>query len=292
MENISVIINLFIFHTRILYYFSYLDHLYHETMTISRLFFGLLLLLLFTTCRSSSETISCRDQTDYHVLLFRICEKSVYCSRIYYIDPTLDTGSSLASNINTMEIRKLRDFTRFNHQMERVVMFDVYNYTDISQNNSMIASARHHASVIMIMEKEKILSKMLPSEWLAETRIIFSSLPLDSNIAPSYCSEIYDIMHPENKLFIYSVLMALQTFKLFISEEFSCADPNEKLYLTNEGVFKCICSKGKTCNSESNFATILEVLMIFIATGLFLWAGATFFSTFMIQNQIQSLKKQ
>ena len=278
-------------------------------MIISRLFFGLLLLLLlFTTpYRSSSETISCRDQTDYHVLLFRICEKSVYCSRIYYIDPALDTGSSLASNINTMEIRKLRDFTRFNHQMERVVMFDVYNYTDIPQNqSSMIASARHHASTVMmmIMEKEKILSKMLPSEWLAETRIIFSSLPLDnssssssgssssSNIVPSYCSETYDIMQPENKLFIYSVLMALQTFKLFISEEFSCADPNEKLYLTNEGVFKCICSKGKTCNSESNFATILEVLMIFIAIGLFLWAGATFFSTFMIQNQIQSLKKQ
>ena len=193
-------------------------------------------------------TLSCYDLTDYHILLFRICEKSIHCSRIYYIDPILDT-----SNFTHMQsdIKKLHDFDRFNHQMERVTMFDVYNFTlgEVNQN--------------LILEKEKILTTMLPPEWFIDTQILLTGggggEPTNSS---SYCSESYNMTEPENRLFIYSALMSLQTFKLFISEEYSCADPNEKLYMTGDGTFKCICSKGKSCNNESNFSTILIVLIV------------------------------
>ncbi len=226
---------------------------------------------MIVQCSEEDEIIQCRDQIDYHTLLFRICEKSAHCSRLYYIDPDLDTSNF--TSIAT-DIRQLHDFDRFNHQMERIVMFDTYENT--TANNSVIAT------------QDKILSTMLPAEWLIKIQIMFTGL--DSTTIPS-CSESYDTLDPTNRLFIYSVLMSLQTFKLYISEEYSCSDPNEKLYMTGDGTFKCICNKGKSCANESNFATILIVLITFLLTGVIIWIIMTFYSTIFTSRQIQELKQ-
>jgi len=226
--------------------------------------------LFLYQCSNGGEIVQCQDQTDYHTLLFRICEKSAHCSRLYYIDPDLDTSNF--THISS-DIKKLHDFDRFNHQMERVTMFDAYNKSTGSNDSNILT---------LITPKEKILSTMLPPEWFTETQIIFTGL--------SPCSESYDILDPGNRLFVYSVLMSLQTFKLFISEEYSCSDPNEKLYMTGDGTFKCICNKGKSCDNESNFETILKVLIVFLLVAVSLWIFTTFYSTISVSRQIQELK--
>lgn len=262
-------------------------------MILYRLLFTSILLLLFYQC-NCDEIVRCHDQLDYHGLLFRICEKSAHCSRLYYIDPDLDTSNF--THIGS-GIRKLHDFDRFNHQMERVIMFDAYNMSVAPTDNST-------SIMTLITPKEKILSTMLPPEWVTEIQIIFTGLAVHSTtttttnlsssstiiIGTHSCTESYDILDPENRLFVYSVLMSLQTFKLFISEEYSCSDPNEKLYMTGGGTFKCICSKGKSCNNESNFEIIIVILMIFLLVSVSLWIFITFFSTISTSRQIQKLK--
>jgi hypothetical protein len=138
---------------------------------------------------------------------------------------------------------------------------------------------------------------MIPTEWSSEVKIIFSSTSSGGGDDSELCGgRTYDLISSNadgnSKLFLSNTLIALQTFKLFISEEFTCSDPNEKLHLTSKGEFICICSKGKSCNNESNFANILEILMIVMAISIFLWAVSNFFTTFSIQNQIDTLKKQ
>ncbi len=241
---------------------------------------SLVLLLLCQSGVSNGEVIQCVDQIDYHSLLFRICEKSAHCSRLYYIDPELDTANF--THISS-GIRKLHDFDRFNHQMERLSMFDTFDNLDPDNEN---------ISNIVIQplttSKEKILSTMLPPEWFIETQIVF--MGMNSSSTPSSCSESYDILDANNRLFVYSVLMSLQTFKLFISEEYACSDPNEKLYMTGDGTFKCICNKGKSCNNESNFATMLMIAMVFLLIAVILWIFLTFYSTISTSRQIQELK--
>lgn len=262
-------------------------------MILYRLLFTSILLLFYQcSCDGEIILVQCHDQLDYHGLLFRICEKSTHCSRLYYIDPDLDTSNF--THIGS-GIKKLHDFDRFNHQMERVIMFDAYNMsivaTPTTDNSTTTTSI-----MTLITPKEKLLSTMLPPEWVTEIQIIFTELVVHSNLSSSIstthhsCTESYDILAPENRLFVYSVLMSLQTFKLFISEEYSCSDPNEKLYMTGGGTFKCICSKGKSCNNESNFETIIIILMIFLLIGVSMWIVITFFSTISTSRQIQKLK--
>ncbi len=238
--------------------------------------FKSVLVLLFSLSihHTNCQTIVvCQNQTDYHTLLFKICERSLPCSRLYYIDPILDTN-----NLTDTNIMNLHDFVRFSHQMERISIFDVYYNGSTLDNPIGIAVAR-----------EKLLSKMIPIEWASEIKIIFSPSLAESE----RCGGTYDLSSANgNKIFFHSVLNALQTFKLFISEEFACSDPNEKLHLTDEGEFICICKKGKSCNNESNFANILEIVMISVAITVFMWAVSNIFSTFSIQNQIDALKKQ
>lgn len=245
----------------------------------------LLFLLVFNTLAQSNgvdndddEVIQCQDQIDYHSLLFRICEKSAHCSRLYYIDPELDTSNF--THISS-GIRKLHDFDRFNHQMERIFMFDTYEGDNTLTNISSIAT-----------QDKKILSTMLPPQWFMKIRIKFTSSDASSSSSiHTLCSEAYDILDPTNRLFVYSVLMSLQTFKLFISEEYACSDPNEKLYMTGDGTFKCICNKGKSCNNESNFATILIILITFLLLAVILWIFITFYSTVSTSRQIQELRQ-
>ena len=155
-----------------------------------------------------------------------------------------------------------RDFDKFRRQLARLSLFA------LSGSGNYLAA-----------EGIPLLSRILPAEWLPDVRV-----QLDSERALS-CGESYE---PE-PLVIYSALYALQTYRMFVSDEAHCHNHNERLVLDQEGHFRCICAEGKSCSNESNFETILTVLMAILITLMAAWVMSTLFSTFTIKREIARL---
>lgn len=184
-------------------------------------------------------TLTCRDPTDLYSLLFHICNRSVLCRELYYIEEHAPDAAEARS----------RDFEKFQRQLSLIRLFGAAG-EDSSDPN---------------VTSRLFVTHLWPAEWTPYYQVGYNS-------AQSYgCAQSVNLQAPEQRAFVYSVMNMMLVYKQYISNEHYCNDHNERLLLDEgDGQFHCECRAGKVCqNDQANFNTIMALLAVFVL-GLFL----------------------
>lgn len=215
---------------------------------------GMIVLLLYFIVVVQSQILVCQDETDYYQWLYGICIQSSPCRQLYYLYPILG-GRSLNQIKETPEkeafvaYRNSKDFSLFQHQLSRILIFQI-NSTD---------------------ERRLVLKGLVPDTWLPNLTII-----LRNNTA-LLCSD-NDTIDPSVAIV---ALYSMHLYKMVLSDEFFCHDPNERLLLdplTNATI--CVCKKNKSCDNDSHFDFLITFLVTLLIFGMIINTISIFASLF------------
>ena len=255
--------------------------------------FYLFISILFTLNGIKAEinslpntTIECKDLDDYYDLLYKICSKSLDCREIFYIDYTYNYIDTIVDNtsisqwetnqkIKLEDYRLRNDFEKFKYQLKLIYLFEMIFVDNITTN---------------ITTNDLFMKKILPLQWMP-------SFTIKINETQTFqCSNesIINITYPssqEYREFIYIVLNSLNTYRILFGGQI-CSDYNEHLILdsiTNQTY--CVCKKDKSCSNESNFRTMMVMLMVGIMVLLLIIVFATYFDIYKTKNVIKIIKK-
>lgn len=198
------------------------------------------LLLFVTLCSGAEIIVSCQSEEDYYRLLYSICLSSPPCKILFHLTPpTLinDTAVAVTPPEQLAYITQLgeEDFALFQYQASQYTILPL-----TTQNHS-----------------ESVLGKVLPGVWLPNISVL-----IDASLT-SPCALIGNI----EASVALTALYAMHLYKMIISDEFFCHNPNERIFLdieTREPY--CRCKTGKECESESNFNQLYTFLQIVLIT--------------------------
>lgn len=186
-------------------------------------------------------TLQCRDTTDLFGLLFHICNRSVLCRELYYIEDHAHDAQEAQS----------RDFLKFQYQLSLIRLFGTAG-EDASDAN---------------VTGRLFVTHLWPADWTPYYQVQYNTaLPQGYG-----CAQSVNLQAPEQRAFVYAVMNMMLVYKQYISNEHYCNDHNERLLLDEgDGQFHCECRAGKVCQTDqANFNTIMALLTIFVL-GLFL----------------------
>lgn len=212
---------------------------------------------------SDMEHIACQSEDDYYRLLYRICIQSSPCKHLFHLYPLLDTASNekIPETTAFTEYRNQRDFDLFTHQLSRSLIFRI-----------------HNADVVIQDERRLVLQNLVPEAWLSE---------IDVHIAKSgtACSE--GEIRPNHAI---HALYAMHLYKITVSDEFFCRDPNERFLLDPEtDTDYCLCKKKKSCHNDSNFDHYLTIFMPILVFALLIFAFAIIANLFYTRHLLHQL---
>lgn len=209
------------------------------------------IVVLIALCQTSDEIV-CQSENDYYLLLYKICIQSAPCRHLYHLYP-LEVESALANNgvpetDAFIDYRNQRDFGLFRYQLSRLLIFRVSNAT----------------------ERRLVLQNLVPDAWLPNITVSFSR-------GGDACS---DEEHIQPIHAIYA-LYAMHLYKMVVSDEFFCRDPNERFLLDplTDTSF-CIDKTGKSTHNESNFDHYLTLFMPILIFSMLIFAFALFANLF------------
>lgn len=227
-----------------------------------------LLLLLFLTGIISGETITCHDEDDYYHFLYNICAQALPCKHLFHLYPlTTNDASHLAGTPERtafIDYRNDRDYQLFRHQLSGKALFPLLE---------------------QVATSHIVLHKTMPDAWLPTVSVLFKQGSVASSSPP--CREDTSLHNPVT---VMTVLYALHIYKLTVSDDFFCHDPNERLFIdvvTNDTI--CVCKTGKVCDNDSNFDELFTFLLVILIFGIFAFIITIFVGLFYKRSMIYDL---
>jgi len=203
--------------------------------------------------------ITCKDTEDYHTLLYQTCRRFAPCSRAYYLRFIPNATIAVASPRTPTDIR---EFHKFVYQIKRLVFFN------------------HPRSV---------LNGLLPQEWQPPITVVISNASTGCSGGGGGTHHITAAMTTDGQLFTYSALLAMQNFKMYVADESLCAEANEQLVMTGDSQVECLCLLGKSCQNESNYSTVLIVLIAVFLAAVVLWIPSIFVGLFVTTQRMHTI---
>jgi hypothetical protein len=80
----------------------------------------------------------------------------------------------------------------------------------------------------------------------------------------------------ENRLLFFELLYALESYKDLVADDMPCSDYNERLIMTSDRQFHCICKPGKSCHNDDRYHDILIALQVILCVLVLAWLFAQF----------------
>lgn len=176
--------------------------------------------------------IRCNNYRDFYRLLYKICNHSILCRELYYIDgPSMYKAS----------------FERFANQLSVAQLFILYNHHNTATNKSSINMAT----------QPYILQDMWPVEWNPRYLIVLKAL----NDTSAHCHTSIDLLASENIPFVHLSLHLLHIFKTFVNKH-TCPHANERLLFDSQKRAHCVCITGKLCGAQRNYTIVIIILLV------------------------------
>lgn len=222
---------------------------------------------------ASMHVIGCRDQTDYHYLLYRICNRSTLCRQDYYFDEEDRSINAPLSPQSYTAAQLTQSVRRFLYQLEYTQFFVTQDYNDAPEGTV-------HDQVFLLEEN-------WPVDWLPNYVIHFDRVRHNAT-----CSRTASLASAQYREFSQLTLYQLQTHRHFVANERYCYDPNEELKLDDMGHKHCMCRRGKSCNEDANFRAIIIGLSVTLMVILLLWILGNLFSHRAVMKQLHELNEK
>lgn len=223
-----------------------------------------LLWLFLFICVISGETINCHDEDDYYHFMYNICSQSLPCKHLFHLYPlTPDDASHLQKTPERsafIDYRNDRDYQLFRHQL---------------LGRPILPQQQQQQQRI-------VLHNTMPDAWLPTTSVLYKQ-----DVATPRCSEDTSLHNPVT---VMTVLYAMHIYKLTVSDDFFCHDPNERLFIdpvTNDTI--CVCKTGKVCDNDSNFDELFTFLLVILIFGIVAFIITIFVSLFYKRSMIYDL---
>lgn len=192
--------------------------------------------------------IECRNYRDFYQLIYSICNQSILCSEMYYLD-------NRASNNDY-------NFRKFVYQLSLSQLFLVHDY------NSPL-SLEEQASYTQLF----LLEDNVPIEWIPHYII---NLRNTTNVT---CATSVNLYSSENINFVHSTTYLLHAYKYYVQNDYQCNQFNEWLILDSHNRPHCECRPGKSCDDDTNNRTIIIILTVVIMVLLLVWIISLFTTT-------------
>jgi hypothetical protein len=229
----------------------------------------MLSLLLLSVTLVTAITLECHDVLDLQLLLYRICLLSRSCTEKYKLEPhlqvlpqTLDLG--FYGTLNETGSRQGHDVQKFLQQTHGTLLFPL-------QQQSVSASASETlstATLVQLAHSDQVLRLNGSRQHTLSIHINRSQQWLCSNTHGT--AERVDASL-ENRLLFFELLYALESYKDLVADDMPCSDFNERLVMTTDRQFHCICKPGKSCNNSDRYHTILIVLLVVLCVLVLIW---------------------
>lgn len=226
----------------------------------------LIVLSVFIVVGIRGGAITCHNEDDYYHFLYDICVQALPCKHLFHLYPmTPDAASRLAQTPERsafIDYRNDRDYQLFRHQLSGRALFPMATTT--------------------MTTSQIVLHKTMPDAWLPTARILFKQ-----DAGTPRCSEDTSLRNP---LTVMTVLYTLHIYKLTVSDDFFCHDPNERLFIdveTNDTI--CVCKTGKVCDNDSNFDELFTFLLVILIFGIFAFIITIFVGLFYKRSMIYDL---
>lgn len=216
------------------------------------LLLGLLLLLAWPARADNLTvlaTLRCRNATDLARLLYVICNRSVLCRELYYLE-----GGA-------------HDFQKFSHQLSLVALF---NREPAQSTRALLATQiwpRDWAPYYLVQYEPGAPSCVdTLARWLGQSPA--QAVAGGGLVATAAASDGGGAL-----TFVYASWGMMMTYKQYMSNEHYCNDHNERLlYDPADQSFHCECRSGKVCNNSdatwNGMVTFMGVAVILLLLAL------------------------
>ena len=212
----------------------------------------------------------CQNDDDYYRLLYKICSQTLPCKHLYHLYPVTVGGVIETTELpDFVDYRNGRDFQVFRQQLSRVAIFNITLEGEVVSTN----------------KTRNVLQNTMPIEWLPNISI---ALQASSN---TLCSEDVRNLNP---VFVGSALYGMHIYKVTISDDNYCQDPNERFFTDPlNGKPLCVCKPGgKLCNNDANFNKLFSFLLECLIVSVFAFIIVTFATTFIKRSMLDDLSRQ
>lgn len=194
----------------------------------------------YDTLKGSSHSfnvLECRNYKDFYYLLYSMCQRSILCSEMYYIDST--TAAHTADKVN---------FKKFVYQLSLSQLFIVRRPT-----NNDTSSSSNSVSQLFLLEDNT------PMEWIPRYIIQLDDSPINQP-----CHTAFNLTSQENIPFVHSTLYLLHAYKYYVVNDYKCNHYSKWLILDATNKPKCVDKHGKDSDSEVNFRIAMLIIAIII----------------------------
>lgn len=208
----------------------------------------------YDTLKTSSHSftdIRCRNYKDFYYLLYSMCQRSVLCAEMYY----LETDTTASVNVNKV------NFKKFVYQLALSQLF-------VIQDHAPKTATTTTTPQLFMLEDN------VPIEWIP--RYIIHLEDSDTN-APCHLS--VNLTSEEYVPFVHSTLYLLHAYKYYVVNDYKCDQFNQWLILDNHNRPRCECRHGKSCDPGSNYRILIIILTTIILMMFVLWVVSFFVST-------------
>ena len=212
---------------------------------------------MMKTSSLSFTDIRCRHYKDFYYLLYTMCQRSVLCAEMYY----LETDTTTSVNVNKV------NFKKFVYQLALSQLFIVHDHA-IGPTTTTTTTATNSSPQLFILEDN------VPIEWIPRYIIHLEDTPLN---VPCHLS--VNLTTEEYIPFVHSTLYLLHAYKYYVVNDYKCNQFNQWLILDAHNRPVCVCRHGKSCNPESNYRILIIILTTIILMMFVLWVISFFVST-------------
>ena len=209
--------------------------------------------------------IECQSYRDFYTLLYSICNQSILCSEMYYLD--IRSSTTTAARLN---------FRKFVYQLSLSRLFIIENI-----NNYTIEGERDDGASHLFLLEDNV-----PVAWIPHYIIRIAN----TTVTP--CSVSIDIYASANLSFVYSVTYLLHAYKTYIVNDYRCDHFNQWLVLDSQNRPHCECKHGKSCDTENNYKAIIIVLTIVMMILIILWTVSLFTNTTKLIKRTEQLNRK
>jgi hypothetical protein len=92
----------------------------------------------------------------------------------------------------------------------------------------------------------------------------------------------------ENRLLFFELLYAMESYKDLVADDMPCSDYNERLIMTSDRQFHCICKPGKSCNNDDRYHGILIALQVILCVLVLIWILSQFLTMRTVRRLMNS----